>query len=549
MTFILNRVLKSLFFVLIASFAFAANFTLDIISPDDTAGMPATHRVFHAYPNIEYNIRIAVHGGLYPFTFALNQPATTCDNTNAITLDADTGEISWTPQVGDTGCTISVTVTDDESSTDTTSWVVTVGTANFVFVADLDDTGGAGTIADPYKSLADLFAGTSNADGKIVYFRTGTYPLIALGTQGGDTGQMNLSDPNQELATWLEYPGETVVMDGGGTIEVRNYNSAPYVDGITFQNFDHHAFNGQGTIDYQLWRRCVFDDLVTSSSVNLNQGYLYFNGGDSVQGKYTVIQDNEFKNWAGGSAIGSLYSTHYALIEDNYVHDDTAGGGAVGWILGLTPKINTDYLSIRHNRVIMDNGRIMGHGTNSFWSYTDMVDISFNFFKNNSSEYGIAVHNRDSITNNGETNEYVYRNTIVGHFVITKMDGSSCGSYGDMDVEDNVIVSEGLSTVEGDSMTITGNIAYRTAFTPNSPENCVTNTGNLYVDSADSAIDTNGLLQGAYRTTYLGTTGWETTATPAPVPEVPANAIQGMQISNLNVTENLTAWNRTDNLR
>ena len=32
-------------------------------------------------------------------------------------------------------------------------------------------------------------------------------------------------------------------------------------------------------------------------------------------------------------------------------------------------------------------------------------------------------------------------------------------------------------------------------------------------------------------------------------PEVPANAIQGVSISNLNVTENLTAWNRTDNLR
>ena len=32
-------------------------------------------------------------------------------------------------------------------------------------------------------------------------------------------------------------------------------------------------------------------------------------------------------------------------------------------------------------------------------------------------------------------------------------------------------------------------------------------------------------------------------------PEPPANAIQGVSISNLNVTENLTAWNRTDNLR
>jgi len=32
-------------------------------------------------------------------------------------------------------------------------------------------------------------------------------------------------------------------------------------------------------------------------------------------------------------------------------------------------------------------------------------------------------------------------------------------------------------------------------------------------------------------------------------PEVPANAIQGMQISNLNVTKNLIAWHRTDGLR
>lgn len=134
--------------------------------------IPATNRIFRAYPGIEYNIRAAVIGGLYPYTYSLsNQP-------EGMTINSRTGEISW-PNPQTDANDISLSVTDSEDTTVQTSWSIEVTTNGFWFV-DSSYTGTeTGGIFQPYSSLANFLTATYDGiETDIVYFKSGTYPMV-----------------------------------------------------------------------------------------------------------------------------------------------------------------------------------------------------------------------------------------------------------------------------------------------------------------------------------------------------------------------------------
>lgn len=86
--------LSALFFITqtaAPAFASKANFPLEItnIKPAGTGDppIPATNRIFRAYPGIEYNIRAAVIGGVYPYYHELSGAP------GRMTIDSFTGEI------------------------------------------------------------------------------------------------------------------------------------------------------------------------------------------------------------------------------------------------------------------------------------------------------------------------------------------------------------------------------------------------------------------------------------------------------------------------
>ena len=56
---------------LFSSISYAAYVPLEIIQP--RAGLDTTNRFYKAYPGLEYNVRLAVAGGAYPFQFSLSQ--------------------------------------------------------------------------------------------------------------------------------------------------------------------------------------------------------------------------------------------------------------------------------------------------------------------------------------------------------------------------------------------------------------------------------------------------------------------------------------------
>lgn len=410
---------------------FAANFPLQItnIKPAGTGtpAIPSTHRIFRAYPGIEYNIRAAVTGGIYPYTFSLsNAPA-------GMTINASTGEISWpNPQVN--SGTITLSVTDFENTTVKTTWAITVSTNGFRFVDSKQQINGTGTLTSPFNSLINMQSGTSTHS-DIIYFRSGTYNLVNQYLLDGTNPVMLFES---EPYTWLGYPNETVNIQGPSGARFTEM----YLDNLNFINFTFNALAAYGTRHYTTIRRCKFSNLnstYTATNPNVNQGYIFTTGATgSPQGYYLVIQDSEFNDFTSGDAIGSLYYGSYAVIEDNYIHD---GGyinpGSNINATGISLKMSYDHATIRSNKIIMPQNMpidLYRRHSNIEIDHNLIVALqkgairppALNFFYNN--------------------NVFIHHNTIIGdiaHLAFTSTDctgaGSACGPY---NYYNNIIINQ-----------------------------------------------------------------------------------------------------------
>lgn len=481
---VLTTIFLALFFT---ANGFSANYPLEItnIKPAGTGSpaIPAINRIFRAYPGIPYNIRAAVIGGLYPFTYSLsNAPA-------GMTINAATGEINWPNPQSNSG-TITLTVTDAEGTVRTTTWAITVSTSGFVFVDGSYGGTQTGSLAQPYNSISNMLAGTSSTT-TIVYFRTGTYALFSYNPIG--TGDMYLAGKPHY---WMAYPGETVTLSGSSGAHIRS-DVAVYIDGFRFSNFTNHCIMLWGGHHYQTIRRCIFDTISANSSVNENYGFIYTTSASGASGYYDVIQNNEFKNFTGASAIGSLYDPAKLLIENNYIHDDL-GAGVSDLRNGISAKYRTHQLTVRGNIVVMNDGWPFGRGgMNGPMEGAIGSDVSFNYFRNLS---GAIVH---ELNGSGDIKDfYYYRNTSVGRTQFNQLSGSSCA--GPITMYQNLVVN-GNADVGG---TTAHDYLFYHPTSTNSPWNCVTDTSNLKVLPSSNAVDSNGLLQGSY-TSYLGTRGWQ----------------------------------------
>jgi hypothetical protein len=218
LSLMITRVLSIV--VLMCAVAFpgwAANFPLQILLPIASGTTPdvghtvisSDHRIFWAYPKIEYNIRAAVVGGTFPYTFTLSgQPS-------GMTINSTTGEISWPNPTASTG-NITLTVSDSEHTAVQSTWVITVDANKFLFVDCDAGNEGAGAMDNPFHAVADVRAPVSL--NKIVYFRrcSGNYNLRGITpTRGAGYShriEFNAASHSQQ---WLAYPGEAPTLDLG----------------------------------------------------------------------------------------------------------------------------------------------------------------------------------------------------------------------------------------------------------------------------------------------------------------------------------------------
>jgi len=418
----------------------AANFPLEIINikpagesgPYGGPAIPETNRIFRAYPGIEYNIRAAVIGGLYPYNFSLsNAPS-------GMVINETSGEISWVPDsVEDDASNIQLSVTDSEGTTISTSWSINVTKDSFIFVdKSYTEEDSDGSFERPYGSMLEFLNNTfdTGQETDIVYFRGGEYQIEDWNSASDNRNMNILNNP----CFWIGYPGEDVDMVGVNPGENHSealfiYNAGAsanpfYFDGIDFRGFSQYGMMFRSGLNYNTIRRCIFSDLEPIDDVNRNQGFLYTPHGGT--GYYLTLQDNEFKDWYGSSAIGSLYYTYNVLIEDNYIHSpkNMKEPGGIGVTLGLTPKSNTNFLTIRKNKIYMDIGTPLGSSVNSAMFNSDNVEIYYNFFKK--VDLGsVILFNTHGHTDSGPLRKMnFYRNTVDGDTADIRF--NPCENYG-----------------------------------------------------------------------------------------------------------------------
>ena len=284
--------------ILIAS-ANAANYSLQIIQPQPN--LDTKNRYYKAYPGLDYNVRLAVIGGEFPYRFELTTaPA-------GMTIDKR-GEINWSNPVA-SGVPYNVTalVTDAVANTQSVSWTITVTTSGFRFIDAINGKsaaqGGTGTISNPWKSMIDMYEGNDYASktansyaGEFVYWRNGTYPMEGYVE---DNGWRIPFVNNYKPVVWLAYPGETPVINmGNAYLAIYGGGSNTYFDGLDF-NVNGNT-RGMGiTIDSNAnnvtFRRNKLHGITTGYTGG-NDALIFI--ARSTAGSNYSIQDNEmFGNW------------------------------------------------------------------------------------------------------------------------------------------------------------------------------------------------------------------------------------------------------------
>ena len=420
-----------------AARAAAQHFPLEITSPKPVGpapnGLDGNHRVYRAYPGLEYNIRVAVVGGTFPYRFALSgQPA-------GMIIDAGTGGISWPSPAA--SATINVSVTDSAGASSQTTWGVTVGTKGFVFVdaargRDLAGTNGCtaacgtGTVENPWRTLEDVYKGATGSD--IVYLRAGSYslppgiPRIAPGT----IEEVVVFSEAKNPVIWLAYPGDArPVIDfaytGKGEVpRIRLTGGTIYVDGLRTTRSRCMVFHLFQTRQRgSVVRRTAMDthgpgqDGSNCSFIMIKQEY-----GTPAYG--SIFQDNGFsglKQGSGNSGI-KLYSQFKPLVADNTFTQFEAGSEAIA------VKSDITQFTVRGNR--LDVGGIALGGNMAATMETTYGEFVFNNAKGD--EYAMIVNQ-----NGAAGRIFVSRNTLRGRILILNTDARD----GPFTFSGNVIVN------------------------------------------------------------------------------------------------------------
>lgn len=450
-----------------------------------TPAIPASNRIFHAYPGIEYNVRAAVIGGTYPYTHSLSGAP------SGMTIDPSTGEISW-PAPTTTVGPITLTVRDSAGATVQTTWSISVHTSGFWFV-DGDYAGtSTGSISQPYKTLNELVAATDGRPGDIVYIRASASPYTVQNYPSGGKPSLdgdgslyiNVSEYGgaDSPETWLAYPDEEPVIDLQNRYFLRT--DRPYFDGLTILNGREYSLKTLGGSHYMTIRRTTWRGVQSVTSTNRNQGFVF--AIREGEGYNFVIQDNEWSSFTGAQAIGSLYHTHKLLIENNHIYEGGyAGLHSFNTQIGLKETVLNATIRGNHIEIPANGGHL------EFYNYDSgagSLDFSYNRIIRATS--GLALKFWDP------QNVYMYRNTIVGNIDFTPGTNleSSTGPYF---LQNNVI--QGALT---DATYVTLN-------------------NNLSGSFTAGYVDTRGSLTGSY-IQYRGARGYELGA-PAAVPMAPTD--------------------------
>lgn len=357
------------------------NWPLEVISWD----------IDKAYPNLEYNYRLGVIGGVYPYRFYLEVAPT------GMTIDSVTGVIRWTPTEESQDNDVSVKIYN-EGRTDslTHSYQVDVEIDAFRFVATTGNNGNNGSVSSPYATMT--YVGANVDSSKYCYVRSGAYneALICGGTH---------------CARFMSYPNETVNFVATGSNIAVNGGGKVLFQGVNFDaNNFRRLFDMTTSTHSAIFRNNIMANCY--STAYDNPAFLFFV--DVMQschgcGAHTnfVVQNNVFHNIVSPvnhAAALTMYDVQSSVIEDNEVYDIDGSG--------FSDKDDGFKNTFRNNSV-----HDCPIGINLGTQYTqDSVDVSYN-----------TIHDCDLSIRLGSQpgylrNVWVYRNTLTSAIAINKGD-------------------------------------------------------------------------------------------------------------------------------
>jgi len=475
--------------------AFGANYPLEITNIKPAGGLASASRIYKAYPGIEYNIRAAVIGGAFPYTFSLANAPT------GMTVDSR-GVISWTNPQSNASPTL--TVRDSEGAQVTVTWPVTVTTAGFRFVSGSGAAAptGTGTLANPWRNLSDVYNNASTMD--IIYFRTGTYSQASLPRVSAGAW-LRVEWNSEKPTTWITYPGESPVLDFGHRAGVENgtlirmgdsiaggETRAPYIDGFESINISYIGFQtgSPGT-----FRRLRMHGLRVGGDGTNSAFIMTLTEDPPVVGM--VIQDCQFYDAIEQAVTIKIYGQAKLLIEDTVHHH--------AWV-GIELKDDVRRYTVRNN--LFHDITLHALGGNMH-EVTTNGEIDFNtMLQPGAGQFALDV-NQDGMA----VTTYIYRNTLVGRVRIRSVDATNGPFY----FRYNVIVNSDPGTPAGSHI-------YHEEVT--APSRIIV-SNNLVGYPADGIVDASGRLTAAY-SSYLGTHGSQlsgsgSTPTPTAPPGAPSN--------------------------
>lgn len=499
-------------FLLIISFfpssVFAANYPLEIIQP--RAGLDIKNRFYKAYPGLEYNVRLAVIGGVYPFTHSFTSAP------SGMTINSSTGGITWSnPTTSGSPYTVTAKVVDSEGTQTSVTWTITVTTSGFLFVDAVNgNNSNSGTISSPKKDFLGIYGGTAYADKRtntyqdyFVYFRQGTYYMDGYVSGESYVQWMPRYKPN----VWLAYPGETA------TISMANHDvffyeeSAPglYIDGfnIDASHSSVHTFQYEAGMSHVTFRKLNFTGMKHGTAGGNPSLMFQARTGTPGSGKYHVIQDCTYVD--PGNAVDEngyfflLYTSDRTLFEDNSFSDLS--------VHGIGPKDSITNVFVRNNRFTnCPSGALHGLLWNDTGYTTADLEISYNLFKSTGNS-NIVELDADSFSGTiGKV--YFLRNTLIGMVDINNVSSNKGPYY----FYNNVIIN--TYTSDSDHIYVHNSSAPTRVIRGN----------NLSGVAGDNIVDSNGNLTSAY-SQYLGTRGFQLISTPPDT--TPPAAPTGVMIS------------------
>lgn len=343
-----------------------------------------------AYPGIEYNYRLGIKGGEYPYRFYLRH------GPSEMTIDTVTGEIKWTPS-GATVDSVRVTVKDTRSDSLVVKYNITATTSGFYFVDSANgNNANNGSEASPWLTMA--YASATADSSSYVYIKKGTY---------SETFNMGAD----KCGRFFAYPGDNVTIIGAGTTTA---SFSPVGKNRIFQGFKFDgnglrwifSISGLGCKDMIFRKNEMYNVMDTTS---MNPAFIFF----WDQGTpYTniVIQDNIFhglvdKKIHHGASV-TMYQVQNSLYEDNHVYDIDGRG--------VNEKVGGKRNTIRGNRIHdieMYQAIVLNSNPNS-----DSTEVCFNHIYDCTAG-GLML----GLNGQYVANIFVHHNTFNGSIVLANL--------------------------------------------------------------------------------------------------------------------------------